>query len=208
MTHQAVFRIAAIGALVAGAQRASAQQVPPVAPTATVGSSPTGAPSSAVGPYVSSTLPTTGHATRFKQYAGGTSGQQFGQQLGQSLGRSRGGGQSISPYLALSRGGDAATNYFFGVQPLQQLNQIGNQTTQANTQIGGLRRDIQSGTQQPLSLRPSVPGSQTPLQRQVIQQQQYVPSSDARDVLVLQDILKELKAIREHVAPVKEKTQD
>lgn len=207
MTHQAVFKIVVFGALVAvGTQRASAQQVPPIAPTASVGSSRGGAPNSTVGPYVSSTLPTTGHATRFKQYAGEGFGQSTGGGSGQQGGGSR--RSPISPYLALTGGGDAAANYFLGVQPLQQLNNVGSQTSQINTQLGGLRRDVRAAAPPPVSVRSSLAGQQTPLQRQVIQQQQANAPTTGADTFVLQEILKELKAIREHVAPVKDKLQD
>src|SRR5262245_48633006 len=81
------------------------QQRTPVAPTAQIGRA--SGTAAGQGPFVSSTLPTTGHHARFKRFentAPGAAGQA-------GTAASTGFGPKISPYLNFARGGNTLNNY-------------------------------------------------------------------------------------------------
>src|SRR5262245_13433291 len=104
--------------------------------------------STANGPFVSSTLPTTGHPTRFKHYAE-SAGSQFGNYAGSGGGNSGGsfGGMSgshggstgsingvLNPYLNFARGGSLLNNYL-SYQRDTQIYATGAQTQQISSQL-------------------------------------------------------------------------
>jgi hypothetical protein len=176
--------------LAIGADRATAQTAP-ITPNAAVGRA--GTTNGGQGPFVSSTLPPTGHATRFKRYGGST---EFGSRRPTPV------QSSVSPYLNLLRGGDPGLNYHLGVVRDRAIYTAATESREATTQLGGLRRDVQVAPTQPFTGRPSL-GPQpaapaTPLKRQVLEQEsQSERQTDSITTPLLRDILTELKAIRE-----------
>jgi hypothetical protein len=161
-----------------------------VAPQARVGRTSTRdqQTSSVNGPFVSSTLPATGHPTRFKRYPelDQDASSMYQQQTGPGL----------SPYLNLLRGGNPAYNVY-AVQRDRQIYNTGAQTQQINTQ---LRQATETRPIRP----PAAPLAQgtdpnvTPLQRrfQAEQDAGYTRVSDA-ELGLLREIVRELRSIRE-----------
>jgi hypothetical protein len=97
-------------------------------------------------------------------------------------------------------------NYNLAVLRDQAIYAGARQATEANTQVGGLRREIQVAPQQPVLTRPLPQDTGTPLKRQVAEQEaQAEQKTDQSQTLVLQEMLKELKAIRERLPSVPEK---
>lgn len=161
--------------------------------------------------YVSTTLPSTGHATLFRRYAAAT-------QPTPTLPKRR---PVISPYLNLAPG-SVAGNYFLGVQRDQQIFDTGTQVRDLNTQVGGLQQNLR-GRRQPTAepTRDSGDDYLSPLKRKSLEQRSELGTDAAlveqlRELRNAQDqssqqqqkmfeaMLNELKAIREGLSPKKE----
>lgn len=164
-----------------------AQAAQPVIPRAQVGRENQ---DFAVSRYVSATLPPTGHPTRFKQFA--REPISFSRPTAQ---------RPLSTYFNLLQGGDPAFNYYQTLRD-QEIFNTAAQAEEFNTQLGGIRREIQRPQQQSLTgpepwLNLQNP-LQTPLQRKVQQQATPYQSPTPQPGTTLNnDILNELRLIRE-----------
>ena len=221
-----VFLIACAGTLATNAALVSAQSQRPSAPqrrtekpadlqivtpqTPRVSAGRTDRPADSQNMYVSTSLPTTGHATFFRRYAATTQNTPTIQRRS----------PTVSPYLNLTLPGNSARNYYLGVQRDQQIFDTGTQIQQLNTQVGGSRREF--GRPQGAAAPPVTrPDELTPLQRRtreatgesgdqelLIEQMRQLRTaqneSSRQEQAALEALLNELKAIRESLSPKKD----
>ena len=168
-------------------------------------------------PYVSNTLPGTGHPTRFRKFSLGSQ-QNIYQGAAQQIQARRASRASVSSYIRLAGGGNPAANYFLGVQRDQQIYETSGGVGSINSQVLGIRRDLESPKPVVARFGPSEQEYATPLQRKFQQQQdagyQQVLMEDSirqlkksqtessdREQALLREMISEIKALREAIKP-------
>jgi hypothetical protein len=150
------------------------------------------------GPFVSSTLSSTGHKTHFKRYSeaqqpDGQSGMTgyggYGTTTGIGMGGTSG---AISPYLNFARGGSTLNNYL-SFQRDTQIYNTGAQTQQISNQLRqATSLPVRAPTQPFIQNIDTAP---TPLQRRF--QAPEGGAASGEQTAILREILRELKGLRE-----------